>query len=119
MELLIREATENDLPAIVEIYNQSIPAGWSTADTRPITIAERVEWFRKFDPARRPIWVAEADSRVVATAYLRRSTPAAPPMTPPPRSASTWPQPHTGRASVGGSKSSSSANVRGWGSRLF
>jgi phosphinothricin acetyltransferase len=70
MELLIREATENDLPAIVEIYNQSIPAGWSTADTRPIAVAERVEWFRKFDPARRPIWVAEADDRVVATAYL-------------------------------------------------
>ena len=70
MELLIREATENDLPAIVAIYNQSIPAGWSTADTRPIAVAERVEWFRKFDPARRPIWVAEAEGRVVATAYL-------------------------------------------------
>jgi L-amino acid N-acyltransferase YncA len=85
MELLIREARESDLPAIVEIYNQSIPAGWSTADTRPITVAERVEWFRKFDPARRPIWVAEVDNRVadgrtadgrvaegrvVATAYL-------------------------------------------------
>lgn len=70
MELLIREAMERDLPAIVEIYNQSIPAGWSTADTRPIDVAERVEWFRKFDPARRPIWVAEADGRVVGTAYL-------------------------------------------------
>ena len=43
MEFLIREATEEDLPAIVEIYNQSIPAGWSTADTRPITVAERVD----------------------------------------------------------------------------
>jgi L-amino acid N-acyltransferase YncA len=70
MKLLIREATESDLPAIVEIYNQSIPAGWSTADTRPIAVAERVEWFRKFDPARLPIWVAEAEGRVVATAYL-------------------------------------------------
>ena len=70
MELHIREATEADLPAIVDIYNQSIPAGWSTADTKPIAVADRVEWFRKFDPARRPIWVAEADGRVVATAYL-------------------------------------------------
>jgi phosphinothricin acetyltransferase len=68
--LLIRDATEADLPAIVDIYNQSIPAGWSTADTRPVTVAERVEWFRKFDPARRPIWVAEVDGQVVATAYL-------------------------------------------------
>jgi L-amino acid N-acyltransferase YncA len=70
VELLIRDATEADLPAIVDIYNQSIPTGWSTADTQPVTVAERVKWFRKFDPAKRPIWVAEVDGRVVATAYL-------------------------------------------------
>jgi phosphinothricin acetyltransferase len=70
VDLRVRDATEADLPAIVDIYNQSIPAGWSTADTRPVTVAERVEWFRKFDPAKRPIWVAEAEGRVVATAYL-------------------------------------------------
>lgn len=70
MNLTIREATEADLPAIVDIYNQSIPGGWSTADTKPIAVEDRVEWFRKFDPARRPIWVAEVDGRVVATIYL-------------------------------------------------
>jgi phosphinothricin acetyltransferase len=70
MDLHIRHATEADLPAIVDIYNQSIPAGWSTADTRPITVADRIEWFRKFDPAHRPIWVAEVDGTVVATTYL-------------------------------------------------
>ena len=52
----IRDATEADLPAIVDIYDQSIPAGWSTADTEPVTVAARIEWFHKFDPARRPIW---------------------------------------------------------------
>ena len=70
MNVHIRQATEADLQAIVDIYNQSIPGGWSTADTRPIAVADRVEWFRKFDPAKRPIWVAEADGQVVATAYL-------------------------------------------------
>ena len=70
MDMLIRDATEADLPAIVEIYNQSIPAGWSTADTEPITVTDRLEWFRRFDPARRPIWVAEVDGSVVAVAYL-------------------------------------------------
>ena len=70
MDLRIRDATEADLPAIVDVYNQSIPAGWSTADTQPISVADRVEWFRKFDPARRPIWVADVAGRVVATAYL-------------------------------------------------
>ncbi len=66
MDLLVRDANESDLPAIVDIYNQAIPAGWSTADTRPVTVEERVDWFRKFDPARRPIWVAEMDGKVVA-----------------------------------------------------
>lgn len=70
MEYRIREAVEADLPAIVDIYNQSIPAGWSTADTRPISVADRVEWFRKFNPTIRPIWVAEWHGEVVATAYL-------------------------------------------------
>src|SRR6059058_1751202 len=70
IELTLRDATDADLPAIVDIYNQSIPGGWSTADTHPITVADRVEWFAKFDPTKRPIWVAEADGRVVATAYL-------------------------------------------------
>lgn len=70
VDMHIREASEADLPAIVEIYNQSIPAGWSTADTKPIAVADRVEWFRKFDPNKRPIWVAEVDGQVVATSYL-------------------------------------------------
>jgi len=70
MDMRIREAVETDLPAIVEIYNQSIPSGWSTADTKPITVSDRVEWFRRFDASRRPIWVAELDGEVVATAYL-------------------------------------------------
>jgi hypothetical protein len=38
--LRIRDATEADLPAIMDIYNQSIPAGWSTADTQPIAVTD-------------------------------------------------------------------------------
>ncbi|MES2569462.1 MAG: N-acetyltransferase family protein [Verrucomicrobiota bacterium] len=65
-DLHVRDATEADLSSIVDIYNQSIPGAWSTADTRPVTVAERVEWFRRHDPARRPLWVAELDGRMVA-----------------------------------------------------
>ncbi len=68
--MITRDATEADLPAIVDIYNQSIPAGRSTADTSPITVSERVEWFRKFDPRKRPIWVAEDDGKVIGCVYL-------------------------------------------------
>lgn len=66
MDMLVRDATEADLPAIVDIYNQSIAAGWSTADTKPITVPERVEWFRKHNPEKRPLWVAELDGQIVA-----------------------------------------------------
>jgi L-amino acid N-acyltransferase YncA len=68
--ITIRDASEADLPAIVDIYNQSIPSGRATADTRPIFVADRVEWFRGFDPRRRPIWVAEDQGRVVGCVYL-------------------------------------------------
>jgi phosphinothricin acetyltransferase len=70
MAIHIRNATIDDLPRIVEIYNESIPGGWSTADTSPITVADRVEWFRKFDATKRPIWVAECGQLVVGTTYL-------------------------------------------------
>jgi len=68
--ITIRDAVESDLPAIVEIYNQSIPAGRSTADTVPIAVADRIEWFRRFDPDKRPIWVAEDNGKVVGCVYL-------------------------------------------------
>ncbi len=68
--VLIRHATEHDLPPIVEIYNQSIPSGWSTADTKPIQVADRLDWFRSFSANKRPIWVAEIDAQVVAMTYL-------------------------------------------------
>ena len=66
MDIRVRDATEADLPAILAIYNESIPGGWSTADTSPIAVEDRVEWFRKFNPERRPLWVAEMDGRIVA-----------------------------------------------------
>jgi phosphinothricin acetyltransferase len=38
--------------------------------SKPILVADRVKWFRRFDSARRPIWVAEVDGRVFGTVYL-------------------------------------------------
>jgi phosphinothricin acetyltransferase len=61
----VRDATEADLPAIVAIYNASIPGRTATADLEPVTVDSRREWFAKHDPARRPLWVAEIDGEVV------------------------------------------------------
>jgi phosphinothricin acetyltransferase len=57
----LRDAIEADLPAIVAIYNATIPGGMVTADTAPVSVASRLPWFRAHNPDRRPFWVAEAD----------------------------------------------------------
>ena len=66
----IRLASEADLPAMVRIYNESIPGGWSTADLRPVTVEERRPWFRRFSSDKRPAWVAEIEGQVTGMAYL-------------------------------------------------
>lgn len=64
--MTVRDATEADLPAIVAIYNAAIPGRTATADTEPVTVEARREWFAQHDPSRRPLWVAEIDGGVVA-----------------------------------------------------
>ncbi len=62
--MTLRDATENDLPAIVAIYNASIPSRTATADTEPISIESRRSWFRDHAPEKCPLWVA-VDEAVV------------------------------------------------------
>lgn len=57
--MVIRHAVPADLPALVAIYNASIPGRMATADTEPVTVESRAEWFRGFDPSSRPLWVWE------------------------------------------------------------
>lgn len=55
MNLLYRDATEKDLPLIVEIYNSTIESRQVTADTEPVTVADKRKWFNnhhKFRPLR-------------------------------------------------------------------
>ena len=69
--MLIRDATIEDLPAIVAIYNESIPGGMATADLEAVTVESREEWFSDFNPNRRPCWVVEDEAQVVGCVYLR------------------------------------------------
>ena len=67
----IRHATPADLPAVVAIYNASIPGRMATADTVPVTVAQREEWFRAFDPASRPLWICEIEGEPAGWLGLR------------------------------------------------
>jgi L-amino acid N-acyltransferase YncA len=63
---MIRDATIEDLPAIIEIYNTSIPGRMATADLEPVTVASRMEWFSAHNPERRPLWVLEVNESIAA-----------------------------------------------------
>jgi L-amino acid N-acyltransferase YncA len=66
----IRHAEPADLPDIVAIYNASIPGRAATADLLPVTVEDRIPWFRDFDPARRPLWVHCDTAGAPVTAWL-------------------------------------------------
>lgn len=63
--MTIRDATEADLSAIVEIYNAAIPGRMATADTDPVSVASRVGWFREHHQEQHPLWVAIENGVIV------------------------------------------------------
>ena len=66
MPLSKRTASREDLPAIVEIYNATIPSRMVTADTEPVSVEQRVPWFEAHAPAVRPLWVTDVGGRIAA-----------------------------------------------------
>ena len=62
----IRNATENDLPAIVAIYNSTIASRMVTADIAPISVESRLTWFQQHVLHFRPLWVVEEAQTVIA-----------------------------------------------------
>jgi len=60
--MTIREATIDDLPQIVSIYNESIPGRLSTADVELQTVADKTDWFLSFAKDNRPFWVCIDDA---------------------------------------------------------
>ncbi|CAM3057000.1 GNAT family N-acetyltransferase [Paenibacillus sediminis] len=63
-DINVRDATLDDLPAIVDIYNSTIPGRMVTADTEPVTVQSRVPWFNDHSPDFRPLWVAEHEGNI-------------------------------------------------------
>jgi len=66
----IREAVSADLSSIIDIYNAAIATGHSTAETEPVTLKSRIDWFNTHSPKRYPLWVMEQGLDVVAWASL-------------------------------------------------
>ncbi len=67
----LRNATIEDLPQIVKIYNRAINDGISTADSETVTPDEKIDWFRSHDQNKRPIMVKEYHGKVIAWVSLQ------------------------------------------------
>ena len=66
----IRIARTNDLPRIIEIYNQAIPTKCSTADLSPLRPEDRQSWFAEHIPEKHPIFLAEVDRTIAGWCSL-------------------------------------------------
>jgi L-amino acid N-acyltransferase YncA len=71
--MIIREATESDLPAIVEIFNAAIPSRMVVALLEPVSVDERRPWFRAHSAETHPLWVVQSPDGMIA-AWLSLET---------------------------------------------
>ena len=58
MSLRIVDATEADLPGLLEIYNAVIATSTAVFSTQPATLAERLEWWRARTAQGYPVLIA-------------------------------------------------------------
>ena len=70
MTIQVRPATENDLPAILDIYNHAVAHSTASADYEPHTLAMRRQWFAERTGAGFPIFVAVDENAPDETAAI-------------------------------------------------
>lgn len=71
---VVRPALRDDLPAIVDIYNSTIPGRMVTADLTPVSVEDRLPWFEAHQAPNRPLWVASETGRGKVAAWLSFDT---------------------------------------------
>ena len=69
--VVIRKATQEDLPSITEIYNNAVLNSTVTFDTVPKTIEDQKRWFKKHT-VKYPVFVAEYKNDVIGWAALSK-----------------------------------------------
>ena len=75
--MIIRDASEADLPAIVEIYNEAIRGRVSTAQLDEVSVKQRLPWFRQHSKKSHPLWIAAIDGQIAGWfsfhSFIRRA----------------------------------------------
>ena len=68
--ITIRNAIENDLPEILEIYNDIILNTTAVYDYKPHTMEMRKQWFNAKKEQGFPVFVAEENGKVVGLSSI-------------------------------------------------
>ena len=72
-QMKVRPATRDDLPGILEIYNEAVLNTTATYDYEPRTLEHRAAWFEDHVKNNLPVFVAaQEDGRVVGWSALNR-----------------------------------------------
>jgi phosphinothricin acetyltransferase len=66
----LRLAHRSDLSAINDIYNQAVKELFCTAHLTPVSMEQRVTWYREHDPGRFPVYVITEEGRVLGWVSL-------------------------------------------------
>jgi len=73
--MIIRTAKIEELSAIMDIYNQSVPSHCSTADMEQVRIENRLVWFHEHNPETHPILIANVNGNVAGWCSLSAYRP--------------------------------------------
>lgn len=68
--MIIRQAVESDLPALLAIYNYEVVNSVATFDMQPKTLEQRRGWFEEHNVGNHPLIVAEVEGVVAGYASL-------------------------------------------------
>ena len=63
IKMKFRDAIQSDLATIVEIYNSTVAGRMVTADTTPVSVESRQQWFEEHSQNKRPLWIVEDDDK--------------------------------------------------------
>lgn len=67
-DLLLRQATQADLPALIEIYNHYVTTSHCTFDTAPFDLSSRQPWWDQFNGERHQCWLASDGEKTLGYA---------------------------------------------------
>jgi L-amino acid N-acyltransferase YncA/predicted O-methyltransferase YrrM len=73
--IIIRDAVESDLQAIIDIYNVTVPTRMVTAELEPTTVEARLPWFQEHSRDKYPFWVAESAGLVIGWLDFKKFLP--------------------------------------------